>query len=200
MGRLMIINGSPRAPRSNSKQYAEILKGYWSDQIIEYNVTEKKHAQLCKKLEFCSDLLFVFPLYADSLPVTLMYFLKEMENHALSKKPTIHILINCGFFEPEQNLLACKMIQLFCKQNGYPFGSTLCIGSGEAILDTPFSFLVKRKIKKLADSILIQQPTKLRVTMPLPKKVFVNASTKYWIEYGVRNQISKQQMETMKIE
>ena len=36
--------------------------------------------------------------------------------------------------------------------------------------------------------------------MPLTPKVFIKASTKYWIEYGNRNGITKEQMDTMSIE
>ncbi len=32
MGRVIIINGSPRAPRSNSKEYGEIFSSYYKGQ------------------------------------------------------------------------------------------------------------------------------------------------------------------------
>ena len=63
------------------------------------------------------------------------------------------VLINCGFLEPQQNEMAVEMMRLFCRQNHYPFGSVLKIGSGEAILDSPFRFLAVRKIRRFADSI-----------------------------------------------
>lgn len=92
------------------------------------------------------------------------------------------------------------MIKLFCKQNRYTFGSVLSIGSGEAILDTPFKFLVKWKIKKLAEALYHTKKQYLSITMPLSKKMYIKASTKYWINYGKRNGITKTQMESMKIE
>ena len=45
------------------------------------------------------------------------------------------------------------MIELFCKKTNCEFGSVLKIGSGEAILKTPFKIFVTRKVKKLANSI-----------------------------------------------
>ena len=92
------------------------------------------------------------------------------------------------------------MIQLFCKKNGYPFGSILKIGGGEAILSTPFQVLVKAKIKKLAASITKEKYQTLQVTMPLTKKMYLKASTGYWENYGKRNGITKEEMATMKIE
>lgn len=200
MGKLMIINGSPRAPISNSKKYADIFKGLWKGEIYEYNVTSKKHSEACKSALECSDLLFVFPLYADSLPVTLMHFLKEMEKHKFFIKPKVHVIINCGFIEPEQNNTACDMIRIFCKQNGFIEGAFLRIGSGEAILTTPFAFLIKRKIKRFVKYIINGKSVNMKTTMPLPKNVFLSASTKYWLTLGAKNGINKQQMESMKIE
>lgn len=46
MGKLLIVNGSPRAPKSNSKRYAALLKAYMPQQTDEYNVTEKRHKEI----------------------------------------------------------------------------------------------------------------------------------------------------------
>lgn len=200
MDKMMMINGSPRAPRSNSKQYAQMLMKYWNTPVEQYEVTSKKHGEICDILGEYRHLLLVFPLYADSLPVTLMHFLKELAGHSLPCKPTVHVLINCGFIEPEQNLVAVDMIRLFCRQNGYSYGSTLCIGSGEAIITTPFAFLVKRKLKKLASSIRQGKNCFLKVTMPIPKQIFIKASYQYWVSYGAKFHTSSEQMDTMKIE
>ena len=82
----------------------------------------------------------------------------------------------------------------------YPFGSVLSIGSGEAILNTPFRGLVGRKLKQLVASMARGQGRRLKVTMPLPKKLFIKASTTYWENDGKRNGITRAQMETMDIE
>ena len=99
----------------------------------------------------------MFPLYADGIPVTLLNFLKTLEANPPQHKPTVSGSINCGFLEPEQNDVAVQMVGLFCSQNGYPFGSVLQIGSGEAILSTPFQMLVRGRMKKLASAIAKKQ-------------------------------------------
>ena len=66
MAGLLILNGSPRAPRSNSKRCAA----------------------LCEKMNEVSDVLLVFPLYADGLPVTLLDFLKTLETCPPERKPS----------------------------------------------------------------------------------------------------------------
>ena len=200
MGKILILNGSPRAPRSNSKEYARLVAQQCSMETEYGDITKKNHLELCQKLEGFTDLLFVFPLYADGIPVTLLNFLKTLEKNPPQKKPTLSVLINCGFLEPEQNDVAVEMVRLFAKQTGYPFGSALEIGSGEAILSTPFRFLVESKLKKLAKAIAQGKPCSMKVTMPLPKRLFLKASSAYWEEYGKKNGITRAQMETMSIE
>ncbi len=101
MGKLLVANGSPRGSKSNSKRYAAIFKTNWLQLAKAYLVTAKRHREICCSLADFANLLLVFPLYADSPPVPLMQFLKEVEQHSPAKKPTVHILINCGFLDPE---------------------------------------------------------------------------------------------------
>lgn len=200
MGKVMILNASPRAVKSNSKCYAQIFSKYCKIDAEYFNVSKTNHNELCEKIEQFSDILFVFPLYADSIPVTLLNFLKTLETKPQTKKPVISVIINCGFIEPQQNDIAIKIISIFCKQNGYTLGSVLKIGSGEAILQTPFKFLVELKIKKFSSSIVKRKYRIFQTTMPLSKKMFIKASTKYWTDYGKRNGVTKEQMMTMEIE
>ena len=200
MGKIMMLNGSPRAPKSNSKQYAELFAKNVGMPTEYFAINKKNHLELCEEMGNFTEVLLVFPLYADGIPVTLLNFLKTLEKHPPKQKPRISVLINCGFYEPEQNDVAVKMIRIFCEQQGYSFGSVLRIGSGEAILNTPLKWFVIRKIKRLAASISEGSGENLKVTMPLPKKMFVQASTTYWLNYGKRNGITREQMETMEIE
>lgn len=200
MGSIFILNGSPRAGKSNSKQYAEIFSKSYPPQTVYKVITRTNHVQLCGELSHHTDLLFVFPLYADALPVVFLQFLKTLETNLPERKPTVSILINCGFLEPEQNEVAVKMIHLFCRRNGFPIGSTLMLGSGEAILKTPFKFIAIRNIRKLAKCIASGNHQTVQATMPLPKFLFRLAANKYWTKYGRKFGITKKQMQTKEIE
>lgn len=200
MEKVMILNGSPRAPKSNSKGYSELFIKYFGGECEYFNITKVNYNELCEKMAEYSDVLLVFPLYVDSLPVTLFNFLKTLEQNLPSKKPTISIIVNCGFIEYEQNNVAIKIIKLFAKQNGFEIGSTLSIGGGEAILGTPFKHIVAWKIKRFAKSVYTSKNEHLNVTMPISKKTYIAASTKYWIRYGERNGISEDQMRTNDIQ
>lgn len=198
MGRILILNGSPRAPKSNSKRYAGLFMDCCKADYAE--ITKTNHRELYARTGEYTDLVLAFPLYADGLPVTLLDFLKTLEAEPPKQKPTVSVLINCGFLEYAQNHTAVEMVALFCRQNGWSFGSVLEIGGGEAIWDTPFRFLAAGSIKKFARSVEKKRYARFHTTMPLPKSMFLKASAAYWTEYGKKYNISKEEMQTMQIE
>ena len=53
MVKTIIINGSPRAPKSNSKLYAEIFQKYYSGETISFMVNKKNHSEICNHIEGC---------------------------------------------------------------------------------------------------------------------------------------------------
>ncbi len=200
MAEIIILNASPRAPKSNSRLYADIFIKNCKEKTEYYNISKTNHKELCGKINGFTDILFVFPLYADGIPATLLGFLKNLEKNPPLKKPTVSVIVNCGFFEPEQNDTAVDMVKLFCIQNGFPFGSVLKIGGGEAILGTPFRSFAERKIRTLARRVSDGRHCVLKTTMPLPKRIFIKASDSYWIEYGRKNGATEEEMRTMSIE
>lgn len=200
MGRIMILNGSPRAPKSNSKLYSEIFARYCTAQCDYFNINKFNHKELILKMGDYTDILIVFPLYADSLPSGLLYFLKNLEENPPSYKPVISILINCGFLEYEQNYVAIRILKYFCKKNGYITGSILMLGSGEAIPKTPFRRIAVKVIKKLAQSVSKKRYREIKATMPLPKWLFKLAANMYWTNYGKKYGISKKEMSNQEIE
>lgn len=200
MDSVLILNGSPRAPRSNSKHYAQLFLEACPLETVYFDLIKTEQAKVLKAMEETSRVLLVFPLYVDGLPVVLLEFLKYLEEHPPENRPTLSVLINCGFLELEQNNIAVEMIRLFARKNGYPMGAVLKIGGGEAILDTPFRGFARAKIRTLARAVAKDQKRVMGVTMPLPKKLFLKASSRYWEAYGRKNGVTREQMETMEIE
>lgn len=200
MEKIMIVNASPRAPRSNSKIYAELFAERSVEPAEYFNLTKNNHKELCDKVGEYAKLLFVFPLYADGIPVTLLNFLKSLEENTPEKKPVVSVMINCGFLEYAQNDVAVEQLRLFCDKNAYPLGAVLKVGSGEAILYTPFKIFVKSKIKKFAKAVNKNKIVEYNVTMPITKKMFLKASTVFWLNKGKQNGITQEEMQTMSIE
>lgn len=193
MEKLIVINGSPRSFNSNSKQYANIILKFYKKNVEYVNLTKNNHYDILKKINFCNEILFVFPLYADSIPVFLLNFLIYLEeNFKNINKITISVLINCGFYEYSQNDIAVEMMKLYAKKINANFGSVLKIGSGEAILKTPFKILLKWKIKKFSQSIEEKKYKVFNFTMPISKSLFVKASKIYWKNYGKKYNVSEE--------
>ena len=200
MDKLLILNGSPRSRRSNSQKFTQILTKYLSCEWEECFLFTQDHREICDKVKEYSDVLFVFPLYVDSLPCCVLEFLGCLCQNLPDSYPTIHLMINCGFLETEQNSIAIQTLQLFCKKYGFPFGSCLSIGSGEAILTPPFHLLFQLKLRKLAKSILRSVPVNLSIALPLSKKRFLVESEKFWLSAGEKNGLTKEQMQSPNIE
>ncbi len=200
MGKLLIVNGSSRAPRSNSKKYAEIFTRIWPQKADSYSVIMEKQETICSQIGQYEHILFVFPLYTDAIPAILIPFLKCLEKAPFSPNTKIHLIINCGFLEPEQNDVAVSMLDCFCEKHRLTVGMKLRIATGEAILSTPFSVLVKRKIKKFVKGILNDRRETLTAVMPLSKNMFLKASSKYWINYGKKFDTDEAKMRCLKIE
>lgn len=200
MEKILILNGSPRAPRSNSKRYAALFARAWGGESETMDLLRADPKAVAERLETVSRVLLVFPLYADAIPVPVLRVFRALEAAPPRNRPTVSVLVNCGFLEPEQCDVAVDMVALFCKRMGWPVGSVLEIGSGEAILDQPFRVFAKWKIKALARAEAAGRHRRLKVTMPISKKFFLKASTRYWTDYGARNGVTPEQMATMEIE
>ena len=46
MGKIMILNGSPRAPKSNSKRYASLFAAVCPLETEYFNITKTNHLEL----------------------------------------------------------------------------------------------------------------------------------------------------------
>ena len=128
MEQVMILNASPRAPRSNSKEYAALFSARCSLPCQYFALKGQPAAHLIQEMEHFSHLLLVFPLYVDSLPVELLAFLEEVQRNPPKNKPRLSVLINCGFLEPGQNDVAVDILRLFAKTVGFPMGAVMKLG------------------------------------------------------------------------
>ena len=136
----VIINGSPKAKDSGSgrliEKIGELLERkptiYHANRLIrrENNVTELSNILKADVL------LFVFPLYIDSLPAPLIKLLTIIENEAMNvngKGPIVYAICNCGFFEPEHNRVAIDTVKNFSAHVGMSWGYGIGIGGGALV-------------------------------------------------------------------
>lgn len=134
--KITIINASPRLKKSNS----EILKNYLLNYIKENEINE--YFSFSIKLDdniktdiYSSDvLIFIFPLYVDSIPANLLELLIKFENkNIINPKTKIYCVVNNGFFEGVQNHLAISQIRCWSKKVNAQWGQGIGVGGGELL-------------------------------------------------------------------
>ena len=134
--KISIINGSPKAIKSNS----EILGNYLSSLLKENEIKEyySIYARLDDKIKneiHNSDILiFLFPLHVDGIPSNLLKLLVKFEEEKVVKSETkIYCIVNNGFYESKQNRLAILQIKNWCEKVKARWGQGIGVGAGELL-------------------------------------------------------------------
>ena len=134
--KISIINGSPKAIKSNS----EILGNYLSSLLKENEI--KKYYSIYFRLNdenkneiYNSDvLIFLFPLHVDGIPSNLLKLLVKFEEEKVVKSETkIYCIVNNGFYESKQNRLAILQIKNWCEKVKARWGQGIGVGAGELL-------------------------------------------------------------------
>ncbi|AUM96024.1 TPA: flavodoxin [Clostridium botulinum] len=137
MNSLCIINGSPRKENGTSNYLINELV-----QLLNNNIKTKEYyiSELMEDKNSLQDvisfnkIIFVSPLYADCLPSTMLDFMIYFEDFIKYKKNLnmdVYCLINCGFLEGTQNILAIDILKNYCKRIGLNWRFGVGIGGGE---------------------------------------------------------------------
>ena len=76
--------------------------------------------------------IFAFPLYVDGVPSHLLNCLCRLEQYFVkhSSNLTIYAIVNCGFFEGNQNRYALQIMKNWCVRSGLKWGQGIGIGGG----------------------------------------------------------------------
>lgn len=182
MGKLIIINGSPRGRRSNSCLYAEAVAGVWREGHVEYFVTQHAPEACIDALQGCSDALLAFPLYTDGLPSGLLELLYRLMQVDIQPELRLHVLVNCGFKEPAQCAVAVDMVRLFCMRAGCEFGASISIGCGEAFPGTPLMRMAQRKLRRFGRVVSRGGTPQWMLSMPLTRGMYIRAADDFWLK------------------
>ena len=134
--KISVINGSPKAIKSNS----EILGNYLSFLLKENEI--KKYYSISFRLNdenkneiYNSDvLIFLFPLYVDGIPSNLLKLFVEFEKEKVVNPATrVYCIVNNGFYEGKQNRLAILQIKNWCEKVKADWGQGIGVGAGELL-------------------------------------------------------------------
>ena len=134
--KITLINGSPKAVKSNS----EILGNYLSSLLKEneikkyYSISFKLNDKMKNEIYNSDVLIFLFPLYVDGIPSNLLKLLVEFEKEKVIKSGSkIYCAVNNGFYEGKQNQLAILQMKNWCEKVKAKWGQGIGVGGGELL-------------------------------------------------------------------
>lgn len=200
-----IVNGSPKAKESASQVMIEYLlpKLEGHEVTVVHMNGRIPDPEVLNRLCESDALLIAFPLYADTLPSHMLRLLTALEAHGFSKKTVLYSLVNNGFFEGEQNIVAIKQLRAFAKATGLVFGQAIGIGAGElhrSLKSIPFGRGPNKNpgkaLDKLAAHILGLETGEDLFTKPnCPRGVWNFLSKTFkWHAHAKRNGLQKKDL------
>lgn len=147
------INGSPKAQNSSSSFLLQAMEERLSTATILWH--HSIHIDRISLLEDISEsqaILIAFPLYVDGIPSHLIDLMKSIEcNKNFKNKPTVYVIVNCGFYEGEQNSLALSMLQIWAEKCDFQWGYGIGIGAGGMLQTAPIGKGSNTSIGKVFD-------------------------------------------------
>ncbi|APH17002.1 hypothetical protein NPD5_3720 [Clostridium sporogenes] len=208
MNSLCIINGSPRKENGTSNYLINELV-----QLLNNNIKTKEYyiSELMEDKNSLQDvisfnkIIFVSPLYADCLPSTMLDFMIYFEDFIKYKKNLnmdMYCLINCGFLEGTQNILAIDILKNYCKRIGLNWRFGVGIGGGEFMASSknmPLNCKMKMPVynafldlKKDIENSSSSNPTcseAILVNAKMPKFIFKLAGNMSWRATAKKNNL-----------
>ena len=137
------INGSPKSKNNSCSQ---MLIDYFSDalqdtyetkyEVHTFNYDSLNIDEIGGNLSKCDVIVIVAPLYIDSLPSTLLKFLRQFElfykahPELFTPSTQMYGFLNCGFLGGEQNHVALKILMNFATRMDYNWCGGVGLGSG----------------------------------------------------------------------
>ena len=94
--------------------------------------TPADHEPILRALEDAGKVVFVAPLYVDSVPSHVLPFLREMEKYCRENglKLKVYVIANNGFIEGKQNEPLMRVVENFCARGGLEWCGGIGIGGG----------------------------------------------------------------------
>jgi hypothetical protein len=147
--RVLSIIGSPKRGPSNSLALATYLEGRmrklgWEAErcVLKGNLrTREGRADLVAAVERAELVCLAAPLYVDSLhylvTLALEVLAAERARWSSSAPKRLVSIVNSGFPEAHQNVLALAICEQFAQRSGWTWAGGLALGGGEALAAMP---------------------------------------------------------------
>lgn len=137
-----IFNGSPRNKKSNSAILAqEFLKGFAaaSTETFElHHLASLRHkSEQLEAFGKASVILFIFPLYTDSMPAIVKAFFEKLYESGFPGPKKVGYIVQSGFKESIHSLALAAYLEKFTRRLGYDYLGTVIKGGVEGIQIMP---------------------------------------------------------------
>lgn len=133
MGKTVLINCSPKRKWSVSgflmKCAGVLIRG--EKEYLPLR-TPADHSAIFRALETADKVIFVLPLYIDSVPSHTLPFMREMETFCRENglRIKVYVIANNGFIEGRQNAPLMMVMENFCARSGLEWCGGIGIGGG----------------------------------------------------------------------
>ena len=198
--KISIINGSPKAIKSNS----EILGNYLSSLLKEnkikkyYSISFRLNDENKNEIHNSDVLIFLFPLYVDGIPSNLLKLFVEFEKEKVVNPATrVYCIVNNGFYESKQNRLAILQIKNWCEKVNARWGQGIGVGAGELLPHLkkyplgrgPLKNLGKVLDKFSANILTLKSDEDIYINSNWLKSLYFFQATISWILKGRKNNL-----------
>ena len=154
--KLTIFNGSPRGKSSNSTRMIPWIINEFPDNICYLNKLSL-HESYIESAKSADTLLFIFPLYVDSMPGITKSFFELMETHKeIFYEKAVYYIIHSGFPEMIQSKALSRYLSYFSlKVMNMDYMGTVIIGGSEAMQMAPDGAFrkIQSKLKIVGNTI-----------------------------------------------
>jgi flavodoxin-like protein len=143
MGSLLLLNGSPRGPRSNSMRMLTRVAAGWQaaggdEPTVLHLAKSADFEQAVAVFADAGTVLLGMPLYTDSMPGLVAEFVEALEPVVgRSGNPRIGFLVQSGFMEPLHSRGLERYLAKLATRLGSPYAGTIVRGGGEALQQMP---------------------------------------------------------------
>ncbi len=134
--KISIINGSPKAIKSNSEILGNYLLSLLKENEIKkyYSIYFRLNDENKNEIYNSNVLIFLFPLYVDGIPSNLLKLFVEFEKEKVVNPATrVYCIVNNGFYEGKQNRLAILQMKNWCEKVKANWGQGIGVGAGELL-------------------------------------------------------------------
>lgn len=205
MSKLCFINGSPRRETSCSTYLSKELLSLFNSPMEskEFFVGDLlKNKNILGDIVTFDKIIFITPLYIDSLPSPLLEFLTVFEEFLHTKESLnipIYAIINCGFIEGHQNKIALKILENFCEKVNLSWKFGIGVGGGEFMRDSksmPLQFFIKKPVynalvslKEHIENNSTANCENIYANGKIPRRLFISMGNNFWKQGAKKNNL-----------